>query len=69
MEAEALTVLVPDLLAAHPGIDWEFTETTEALAIELRPVVDPGRCARVVVSESTEVFSYSFAGYSVAECA
>lgn len=60
---------MPGLLAAHPGIDWGFTETLDALAIELRPVADPSRCARVVVSESTEVFSYSFAGYYVAESA
>lgn len=69
MDAEALTAQVPNLLAAHPGIDWEFIETTDALAIELRPAADPSRCARVVVSESTEVFSYSFAGYYVAESA
>ena len=41
MDAEVLTALVPDLLAAHPGIDWEFTETKDALAIELRPAADP----------------------------
>ena len=64
-----MTALVPDLLAAQPGIGWEFTETTDALAIELRPAADLSRCARVVVSESTEVFSYSFAGYYVAESA
>lgn len=69
MDAEVLTALVPDLLAAHPGIAWECTETMDALAIELRPAADPSRCARVVVSESTEVFSYSFAGYYVGESA
>lgn len=69
MYAEVLTALVPDLLAAHPGIDWEFAETTDAFAIELHPAADPSRCARVIVSDSTEVFSYSFAGYYVAESA
>lgn len=69
MDVEVLTALVPGLLAAHPGIDWEFTGTTDALAIELRPAAEPSRWARVVVSASTEVFSYSFAGYYVAESA
>lgn len=67
MDAEVLTALVPDLLAAHLGIDWEFTETKDALAIELRPAADRSRCARVVLSDSTEVFSYCFVGYYAAE--
>lgn len=69
MDAELLTALIPDLLAAHPGIDWEFNETTDAFAIELHPAADPSRLARVMVSDSTEIFSYSFAGYYVAESA
>ena len=64
-----LAALVPELLAVHPGIDWEFTETTEGLAVDIRPASDPSRCARIFVSASTEVFSYSFAGYHVAEFA
>ncbi len=69
MQKKVLAVLVPELMAGRPGIDWEFTETIDGLAIDLRPALAPGRCARVAVSESTEIFSYSFAGYHVAEFA
>ena len=69
VDTKVLAALVPELLAVHPGIDWEFTETTEGLAVDIRPASDPSRCARIFVSASTEVFSYSFAGYHVAEFA
>jgi len=69
MDADVLAALVPDWLTAHPDIAWEFADTTDAFAIDLRPASDPSRCARVVAHDATEIFSYSFAGYYTAEFA
>ncbi|MFZ1282664.1 MAG: hypothetical protein WAQ75_00915 [Propionicimonas sp.] len=69
MDTQELEALVPELLAVHPGIDWEFTETTDGLVLDIRPASDPSRCARIAMSASTEVFGLSFAGYHVAEFA
>ncbi|MDQ7991833.1 MAG: hypothetical protein AAGC63_02230 [Propionicimonas sp.] len=69
MDKEVWTALASDLLAGHRGLDWEFVQTADALAIELQPIADPSRCARVTVSASTEVVSYSFAGHQVSEFA
>jgi len=35
-------------MAAHPVI-WEFTDTTDAFEIEVRPASDPSRRARAYV--------------------
>lgn len=69
MDADVLAALVPDWLTAHLGIEWEFADTTDDLAIDIRPASDPSRIARVVVYDSTEIFSYSFAGFYTVEFA
>lgn len=65
----ALKAVVPDSMAAHPGVSWEFIATDESFAIEIRPSVDPGRYARLYVSESTEIFRVAFAGHETVDFA
>ena len=69
MDHEALAALVPELMKAHPDIDWKFIETNECFALEIRPISDPGRLAEVYVSESTEMFWYVFAGHEARQFA
>jgi hypothetical protein len=66
MDTPDLAVLVPGLMARHPGWEWTLLSGRtpgEGLVIELHPLGRPERLAAVRVNAGAEVYSFAFAGH------
>ncbi len=62
-----LAMLVPELMAPHPGHTWSLLSGGGHgvdLDFEVRPVAAPSRVATVVVLASAEVYHVSFEGHT-----
>lgn len=67
MNTHDLAMLVPELMAPHPGHTWSLLSGGGHgvdLDFEVRPVAAPSRVATVVVLASAEVYHVSFEGHT-----